>query len=343
MMILKLKLTALFIFSFFTLLGQDPNPLKVINATSEKVDIRVGQDYFAKEGWHLDSTVNPDIFRIGSKWNYENLDVSFITDIDSIAFNVKPGNKYDFIIVLNGVTECYIQIITSSNPVFMNGKILIVLAIIFTTTIFLISQVSKPKHVIPLLYFGLLAPTLFWLTSLAGGRIQGDYDHSRNVISELGALGTKAEIFISTSFIVISIFSLIFSIGFYKASKKLNISKIPSMLSFVMPISLLWASIFPLGNEFHGLLGASPLLIIAGALVGKFRWRTKSGFVKISTWSLISGLIMLLIVLRFMEPLGQEFEGLVQRFFYLGWTIWFFMLSFNLTNKMKTIIQIDKE
>lgn len=339
MMTLKLRFVTLFLFSFCVLSSQGPIPLEVIHASSEKVDIRVGPDYYAKEAWHLDSSVKPDIFRIGSKWNYESLEVSFITDLDSITFNVKPGNKYDFVIMLNEDSECYIRIITSSNPVFMNWETLILLIIIFSIIIFLLSRISKTKHIMYLLSFGLLAPTLFWLISFVAGRIQGDYEHSRNVISELGALGTNGEIFTSISFVVISICSLIFSIGFYKASNKLNISKIPSILSFIKPISLLWASIFPLGNEFHGLLGASPLLLIVGALVGKFKWKRKSSFINISNWSLVSALIMLLIFLRFIEPFGQEFEGLIQRFFYLGWTIWFFVLSIKLTKKMKTAIQ----
>src|SRR5262252_5604507 len=77
--------------------------LPTIRATSEKVDIRVGDDYFSKGGWILEPKKNPDIFSIGSKWHYENKRVIFITDIDSISFDVNPGNKYDFIILKENI------------------------------------------------------------------------------------------------------------------------------------------------------------------------------------------------------------------------------------------------
>ena len=66
--------------------GQDSLP--VIKATSEKVDIRVGDEYFAKGGWALDPNKKPDVFSIGSKWIYETKKVTFTTNIDSISFNV---------------------------------------------------------------------------------------------------------------------------------------------------------------------------------------------------------------------------------------------------------------
>jgi hypothetical protein len=44
--------------------GQDSLP--VIKATSEKVDIRVGNEYFAKAGWALDPNKKP-------KYNLFNL------------------------------------------------------------------------------------------------------------------------------------------------------------------------------------------------------------------------------------------------------------------------------
>ena len=77
------------------------NTLPSIKATSSKVDIRVGDDYFLKGGWQLEPNKKPDIFSIGSKWLYDAKKVSFITDVDSLSFNVQPGHKYDFVIMLN--------------------------------------------------------------------------------------------------------------------------------------------------------------------------------------------------------------------------------------------------
>ena len=42
--------------------------------------------------------------------------VVFYTDIDSIKVKVKPGSKFDFIILLNGKGSCYTQIVSAFPP-----------------------------------------------------------------------------------------------------------------------------------------------------------------------------------------------------------------------------------
>ena len=82
--------------------------LPIIKAGSKKVDVQDG-GIFRKGIWNLSPEVKPDIyFVIGHE--KENK-VTFYTDIDSITFIVKPGLKYDFIILLNGKDTCYTQIL----------------------------------------------------------------------------------------------------------------------------------------------------------------------------------------------------------------------------------------
>jgi hypothetical membrane protein len=178
-----------------------------------------------------------------------------------------------------------------------------------------------------LISLGLIIPILFWATTIIASTIHGNYTHYKNVISELGAIGTKSEIFTSSAFVVISILCFLFSIGFYISSKKLKLSVIPAILTFSMPMAFLWAGIFPLRNEFHNFTGPLPLFLILGAFLTLVLWRKHEKFKKLRTWSLISFLIMLLLFLRFIQPFGFEFEGLVQRFFYLGWSIWYISIS----------------
>lgn len=293
--------------------------LPTIKSTSSEVDIRVGEDYFAKGGWHLDPGADPDVFSIGSKWNYKSKKVSFITDIDSISFNVKPNSNYDFVILLNGNQPCHIQIVTSANPYFMQSNIVIPIIIFFLA---LGLTIYFNRHSLPLKLFlrlGLIIPLLFWITTLIGGKIHGNYVHYKDVISELGSIGSKSEIFTSSVFVFLAILCFLFSIGFYTVSKKLGISVIPAILSFSMPVTFLWAAIFPLKNEFHSLTGPLPLFIFLAAFLASILWRKHK---KLRILSLISFIIMLLILFRFIRPFGFDYEGLVQRFFYLGWSVW---------------------
>jgi len=313
--------------------GQDSLP--VIKATAEKVDIRVGNEYFAKGGWALDPNKKPDVFSIGSKWIYETKKVTFTTDIDSISFDVKPGNKYNFIIVLNDTISCYIQIKTLSNPVFLNKSILIPLSIGIILVLFLLYLYRQKINTIKLLYLGYLSAILFWVITIVSGFIHGNYNHLKNVISDLGAIATKSEIFTSASLILLSVLCILFSIGFYRASRTFKISTIPAILSFSMPLSIFWAAIFPLGNEFHSLTGPLPLLIILGALLSYLLWNKSQEFSELRLLSIISFFIMLLILLRFIKPFGNQYEGLIQRFFYLGWTIWTLFTSFYFIKRLQ--------
>ncbi len=330
----------IFFLFLFILLGNitfAQEVLPTIRATSTSVDIRVGDEYFAKGGWILDSTKKPDIFSIGSKWLYDTKKVSFITNIDSISFDVKPGSKNNFIILLNQKTPCYIQIATLANPVFMNKKIVIPLLLGIMMILVLLYFKRNRINTEKFLYFGYVTPLLFWCITFVSGFIHGNYNHFKNVISELGAIGTKSEMFTSTSFIILAVFCILFSIGFYRACRKFKLSVIPAVLSFTMPVTLIWASIFTLGNEFHSLTGPLPFLIIFGCLLAYFLWKKNTQFLILSNLSLVSFFIAMLILLKFIKQFGYEYEGLMQRFFYLGWTIWTISITYYFTKELKEL------
>jgi hypothetical protein len=81
--------------------------LPIIKATSMAVAINDG-GYLDKNGWSLSPKTKPDIYTADrtrkTKW------VTFYTDIDSIKIKVKPGKKFDFIILLNGKDSCYTRV-----------------------------------------------------------------------------------------------------------------------------------------------------------------------------------------------------------------------------------------
>jgi len=311
--------------------------LPTIKATSLNVDIRVDDDYFVKAGWTLDPTKKPDIFFIGSKWLYEIKKVTFITDIDSISVNIKPNSKYNFIILLNEKKPCYIQIATLANPIFMNKKIVIPVLLVFMILIISLYIHRKRLNNIKLLYFGYVTVLLFWCMTFLSGYIHGNYNHFKNVISELGAISTKSEILTSSALMILAVSGIFFSVGFYRTSKKFKLSVFPALLSFCMPITMIWAGIFTLGNEFHSLTGALPFLVIGGFLMAYLSWKKNKVFSELSNISLLSFLISTLILLRLIKPFGYEYEGLIQRFFYLAWTIWTVSIAYYFSKRIKAL------
>lgn len=81
--------------------------LPVIQATSKTVDIRDG-NHFKKGYWAIMPERKPDYYFVEIPEKAHQ--VTFITDRDSISFDVSYGKDYDFIILLNGKDSCYTRI-----------------------------------------------------------------------------------------------------------------------------------------------------------------------------------------------------------------------------------------
>jgi hypothetical protein len=87
-----------------------------------------------------------------------------------------------------------------------------------------------------------------------------------------------------------------------------------------------WAAMFHSGHKLHATAGPIFLLLYLGALLAVILWRGKQ-FATIRWLSLLSLVIMLLIFLRFIPSVQNNYAGLIQRFAHLGWSVWFVGLS----------------
>jgi hypothetical protein len=101
---MKKLLFLLLIFSI-NLWGQTKLP--IIKATSKTASINDG-GVLSKIFWTLTPEAKPDVYTADR--THETKWVIFYTDIDSIKVKVKPGTKFNFIVLLNGKDSCYTQI-----------------------------------------------------------------------------------------------------------------------------------------------------------------------------------------------------------------------------------------
>lgn len=81
----------------------------VLNSNTRTLDIR-DDDRLLKAYWVVDPAISPDIYEprrssLGKR-------VTFISDVDSLSFDVEPGHTYDFNIVLVGIDTCHTRIST---------------------------------------------------------------------------------------------------------------------------------------------------------------------------------------------------------------------------------------
>jgi hypothetical protein len=94
------------LFISLTAFGQTGSPdlskMKTIRANSATVDIRDGNVLY-ENTWTIEPTKKPDILTTQSKR------ITFITDLDSITFNIEPNKTYDFV-VLFGKDSAWTQI-----------------------------------------------------------------------------------------------------------------------------------------------------------------------------------------------------------------------------------------
>lgn len=93
------------VFSFLATNAQDKLP--VVKTNSDQVSVKDG-DILKKDSWRLAPHLKPDVYETAVRQG-EKKRITFITDVDSISFEVEAGKKYDFIIQ-KGDVQCYTQI-----------------------------------------------------------------------------------------------------------------------------------------------------------------------------------------------------------------------------------------
>lgn len=175
---------------------------------------------------------------------------------------------------------------------------------------------------------GLLIPLIFWCSTFIAGILHGDYNHVRDTISELGAIGTKSEDFMTICTYFNVILSVLFLVGLFNACRQLKLNKIPLIGILGFGIMFAWAAAFHSGNPMHSKSGPVLLLLLAGPLLSTILWK-RLEFKKLRRFSYLSFVIMLLILIRVIPSatIQTNYTGLIQRFVHFGWSIWFVSLS----------------
>ncbi|MFZ4400229.1 MAG: DUF998 domain-containing protein [Bacteroidales bacterium] len=176
------------------------------------------------------------------------------------------------------------------------------------------------------LYLGFLTPTVFWLCIIICGLIMGNYNHTTRLVCELGSIGTKTQYFFTLSLVLCAVLSVLFIIGLYKTAKLNGLNTIPILLILSFPFSICGAALFPLPMKLHGILGLPSLLLLLSPIAALLLWKTEK-ISSINYFSLLTLSVMLLGFSVYKPNFLSEYDGLKQRFFHIGWTIWFIYLS----------------
>ncbi|WP_345210734.1 DUF998 domain-containing protein [Mucilaginibacter gynuensis] len=191
-----------------------------------------------------------------------------------------------------------------------------------------------------LLYTGITLPVIFWVSTVIGGFIHGNYNHLSGTISQLGALSSCSHVFMTTCTAICGALSICFVIGVYQACRQMGINIAPVFGMLAVPVMFLWAAAFPLGNPLHAVMGPVILLLYVGILISAFVWRGMA-LQQFRLISVISLLILLLIFLRFIPAVQNHYPGLVQRFVHFGWSFWFVSVAITFNRLLSTNYTIN--
>ncbi len=174
-----------------------------------------------------------------------------------------------------------------------------------------------------ILYLGWGIPALFWLTTAACAALLGGYRHLERQVSELGALGTPTSHAFTAGMLLCAVLSVPFLLGLLRRCREAGLNPWPVYLLFCFPLSLGGAAIFPMPLELHGLAGELSLPVPLSPLLALCLWRRPGRPSGAAGVAVPAALLMLLGFLVFLPGWWPAAVGLKQRFFHLGWTLWF--------------------
>lgn len=177
-----------------------------------------------------------------------------------------------------------------------------------------------------LLNCGTATAVIFWLSTIIGGYIHGNYNHLTDTISEVGALGTRSRAFMAYALWLGTATGILFAVGAYRACRQMGLNIIPVLPIITIPFSFAWVALFPSGTSLHPYGGNGILLLYLTLPLSLLLWRGPKLFT-MRLWSLVSLLLLVMLFLRLVPPFRGQYEGLTQRFAHLGWSVWFVALN----------------
>lgn len=185
---------------------------------------------------------------------------------------------------------------------------------------------------------GMLSPIVYTLMWILGGILWSDYSHVRDDISSLFAVGAPNRGLMQSFIITSSVLLFVFYLGVHEGINTGSGSILgPFLLVTSSVLGVLVALFFPLdaGGEITTLRGkmhlilviGSGLLTIAGMVALWFRLQLVEGWNAFATYSLISAIVSLILVVISGIFIKSKYRGLLERLGVYPFQLYYFVLS----------------
>ena len=185
---------------------------------------------------------------------------------------------------------------------------------------------------------GMASPILYTLMWIFGGILRSDYNHIRDDISSLFAVGAPRKLFFNSLIIASSLLLFVFYLGLHWGINNGQGSFIGPILFIVSGfLGVLVALFFPLdaGGEIKTLRGkmhlvlvvTSGILTIAGMVALWFRLELIEDWSTFATYSLISAIVSLILIIISAFFIKSRYRGLIERFGVSPFQIFYFTIG----------------
>ncbi|HVS91015.1 MAG TPA: DUF998 domain-containing protein [Mucilaginibacter sp.] len=190
-----------------------------------------------------------------------------------------------------------------------------------------------------LLSLGTGAVVLFWVSTIICGYIHGHYNHGRDTISELGALGSRSQYLFSWLLSFVALMGLGFSWGLLRVCRLTKMSPIPIVPIVVFFLANVGIAFYSLGDPMHPVVGQISEIIMLGPILVLVFWRGPANF-GLRMFSMVALAFFILSLLLLLsgwlpDSYVQSHSGLLQRIFHAGWSFWLISLNISFNQKLK--------
>jgi hypothetical protein len=184
---------------------------------------------------------------------------------------------------------------------------------------------------------GMLSPIIYTAMWILGGILQSDYNHIRDDISSLFAVGAPNQRLMQSFIIVSSVLLFVFYLGLHDGLNDGGSMVGPLLFIISSGLGVLVAFFFPLdeGGEiitFRGkmhliLVMGSGVLTIAGMVALWFRLQLVEEWSAFALYSLISAVVSLILVIISGIFIKSKYRGLLERLGVTPYQLYYFTLG----------------
>ena len=183
---------------------------------------------------------------------------------------------------------------------------------------------------------GMLSPIVYTAMWIIGGKLQSDYSHIRDDISSLFAVGAPNQRLMQSFVILQSVFLFLFYLILHDGLKDDGSTIGPYLLIIASFFGMLIAFFFPLdeGGEMITWRGKMHLILVivmgiltvAGMILLWLRLKEVSGWETFASFSLISAITALILLIISGIFIESKYRGLLERLGVTPFQLFYFIL-----------------